>query len=361
MIKIETPRDDAGRHEFIELYEHVYASRSAYWKPAARFERAVLCGQSAFNEGRMVRPFVARERGQMVARILAVMDARYNRHWQERLGHLCWFEALPGTREAVKALIDEACEWLQNQGANAARAGHGVLEFPFVIDAYETLPPNVLRFNPPYYHSLLKDAGCESEKGFVDYKIEVRPELLARWVSMLEAARRAGYAITPLRAVPEHRRVHDFVETFNATFTSHWGWTPYSETEISGLLNALAPTGVLDTSVLAYRGDQPVGMLLLVPEHKAEAVRKAGRTIQEDERLNVLAIGVCESDRGRGVNLAMASYGYLELVRRGATYLSYTLVLDDNWPSRRTAEKLGAVVCANYVAYRRNFLSKDKG
>jgi len=45
----------------------------------------------------------------------------------------------------------------------------------------------------------------------------------------------------------------------------------------------------------------------------------------------------------------------LELVRRGATYLSYTIVLDDNWPSRRTAAKLGAEVCASYVVYRRNF------
>jgi hypothetical protein len=33
--------------------------------------------------------------------------------------------------------------------------------------------------------------------------------------------------------------------------------------------------------------------------------------------------------------------------------LSYTLVLDDNWPSRRTAEKLGATVRASYVTYRR--------
>ena len=66
-------------------------------------------------------------------------------------------------------------------------------------------------------------------------------------------------------------------------------------------------------------------------------------------------IGVRDSDRGRGVNLAMASYAYLELVRRGARHVSYTMVLDDNWPSRRTGEKLGATVCANYIVYRRNF------
>ena len=352
-IKIEIPQDKERLNDFIRLYEQVHAARSAYWKPAARFEMAILCGESAFNEARTVQPFVASEHGQIVARVLAVIDARYQRHWQERLGHLCWFEALPGKREVVKLLMNEACDWLQSQGAHAARAGHGMLDFPFVIDAYETLPPNVLRLNPSYYHSLLKEAGFESEKGFVDYKIEVHPELLVRWVDMLEAARRAGYTIIPLRDVPERRRVHDFVDTFNDTFKAHWGWTPYSETEMAGLMKALTRSGMLDTSVLAYRGDEPVGMLLLVPEHNAEVVLKLGRTVHDDELLNVLAIGVRESDRGRGVNLAMASYGYLELVRRGVKYLSYTLVLDDNWPSRRTAEKLGASVCANYVAYRR--------
>ena len=96
-------------------------------------------------------------------------------------------------------------------------------------------------------------------------------------------------------------------------------------------------------------------MLFVVPEVSATAILKSGRVLKDSEKLNILAIGVRESARGQGVNLAMAAYGYLELVRRGAKYLSYTLVLDDNWPSRRTAEKLGAFVCANYMVYRRNF------
>jgi hypothetical protein len=33
------------------------------------------------------------------------------------------FEALPGRREAVRQLVDEACEWLSSQGAIAARTG----------------------------------------------------------------------------------------------------------------------------------------------------------------------------------------------------------------------------------------------
>jgi GNAT superfamily N-acetyltransferase len=113
--------------------------------------------------------------------------------------------------------------------------------------------------------------------------------------------------------------------------------------------------GALDTSVLAYRDEQPVGALMVTPATPDGAILKPGRTLGDHEKLNFLGIGVLEEARGRGVNLAMAAYAYLHLIRGGAKYLSYTLVLDDNWPSRRTAEKLGAKVCANYVTYRRNF------
>ena len=66
-------------------------------------------------------------------------------------------------------------------------------------------------------------------------------------------------------------------------------------------------------------------------------------------------IGVRKQFRGRGVNLAMAARSYLAMIERGYKTGSYTIVLDDNWPSRRTAEKLGGRVTRNSVIYRREF------
>ena len=357
-LSVEVPDTRQTLTEFIDFYNHVYAYRTARWRAPARFQMSVLNGHSPFAADRTLRPFVVRDGGTIVARVLAVVDARYNQHWQQsqgRLGHLSLFEALPDTRDAVRLLIDEACDWLRSQGTQAARAGSGLLDFPFVIDAYDPLPPNILRYNPAYYHALLKDAGFETEKSYIDYKVAVQPDLVAGWESALEAARRAGYEIIPLRDVPEDRRVAEFTATFNETFQNHWGWTPYVEAEVASLFAGIARIGGLETSVMAYEQGKPVGVLLLTPEHTTDVILQAGRTLHDSEKLNVLAIGVREAARGRGVNLAMASYGFLELVRRGASYLSYTLVLDDNWPSRRTAEKLGAAICANYVVYRRNF------
>lgn len=354
-LTIETPQDTTVWTEFLQLRDKVYAKQDAHWPSSPRFELQVLQGATPFNEGRTLQPFLVREGNRVVARVLAVIDARYQQHWREKLGHLWWFEALPESHEAVKLLMDEACAWLEQHGAGAARTGSGALEFPFVIDEYHSLPPNILRQNPPYYHALIKNAGFESEKGWVDYKIKVTSSLINRWASMLEAAKRADYDIVPVRDVPPERRVSEFTATFNDTFQTHWGWVPYTEKEMASLFAALEPLGTLDASVLAYYHGQPVGMLLLTPEHSQHAVLAPGRTLHPEEKLNVLAIGVKTQARGRGVNLAMAGYGLLELVRRGAQYVSYTLVLDDNWPSRRTGEKLGGSVCANYMVYRRNF------
>jgi hypothetical protein len=51
--------------------------------------------------------------------------------------------------------------------------------------------------------------------------------------------------------------------------------------------------------------------------------------------------------------LALASHAYLQLIAKGARFLSYGMVLDDNAASRRMAQKLGARVAANYLTYRR--------
>jgi len=353
-VEIEVPESRAELDALVAFHDTVHASRRARWAPEPRIELPLFTGESPFAADRQIRPFVARENGRIVARAVAVVDERYNRHWSTAIGHVILFEALPGARQASRVLLDGACEWLARAGMRAARAGFGVFDFPFVIDAYDPLPPSVLRHNPPYYHAFLKDAGFETEQGFVDYKVAVTPSLLERWESAVEAGRRAGFDIVKLRDVPLERRAPDLHQVWDDAFRAHWGYTPFSEDELSLVIASLTPAGMLDASLLAYRDGEPVGALWLVPDGSAQAVLAPGHRLVPSEQLNVLAIAVREPARRRGLNLAMAGLGYLNLARRGARWLSYTLVLDDNWPSRRTAEKLGGEVCASYVAYRRD-------
>ena len=68
--------------------------------------------------------------------------------------------------------------------------------------------------------------------------------------------------------------------------------------------------------------------------------------------LGLAALGVASGTRAAPFE-DPAARTRVTTLENGLTIL--TLVLDHNWPSRRTAEKLGATVCANYVTYRRRF------
>jgi hypothetical protein len=354
-VQIEYPRDTRALAEFLRFFDRVHERRPARWPAFLSFDLSVLSSASPYLPGRSARPMVARQGGEIVARAMAVLDQRYNDHWGDKLGHIALFEALPGVHEATGSLIDTASGWLAERGAVAARAGYGMMDLPFVIDDYESLPPTILRHNPPYYHTLLKEAGFEFEKGWVDYRIDVRPKLVTAWRNALARARQSGFELVALRHLDIEQCAVDLAATWNDAFSRHWGHTPTTAAEFAFLLRMLETSGVLDASAIAYRQRQPVGAVWVVPESSASARLSAGRILADSERLNVFAIGVCESARGSGVNLGLAGHAYLELVRRGAKSVSYTLVLDDNWPSRRTAEKLGGRIRANYVSYRRNF------
>ena len=355
-VEIETPRDEEAIVEAVLFYDTVNAGRAARWEASRDLQVPMLTGESPFAKEREICPFVARQAGEIVARGVAVVDPVYNRHWNDRLGHLAWFEAMPEAEEAARLLVDQACAWLADRGMHAARTGFciGLLDLPLAMDEYETLPPGILRQNPPYYHRMLKRIGFEVEKGFVDYKLQVTPELQASWASSLEGARNAGFEIVPLGELDPAQRVNDLTNTWSDTFKTHWGWVPLKDEELALLLDENADTSILDTSCMAYLDGEAAGFLWNPSEDPDEAILLPGRTLDDSEKLNALSIGVRERARGRGLNYAMAGFSYLELASRGWTHLSYTLVLDDNWSSRRTGEGLGAKVCANYLAYRRN-------
>ncbi|HEU0253913.1 MAG TPA: GNAT family N-acetyltransferase, partial [Pyrinomonadaceae bacterium] len=85
-----------------------------------------------------------------------------------------------------------------------------------------------------------------------------------------------------------------------------------------------------------------------------ENLEEFGTNLKAIDHGVLLIIGVKKDHRGRGINLALAAKSYLAMIDRGYKTASYTVVLDDNWPSRRTAEKLGGQVTRNFNLYRKN-------
>lgn len=159
-LTVGRAESDEELMEFWLFANEVYGQRPAYWPTNPVDLNPLLKGQGPAAAGRSTLPLVARSSGRIVARAAALVDEHYIDRWNEPLGHVVFFEALPGSTDAVRALMDEACRWLRGQGLEAARTGFSGSgsDWPFTIDSYELLPSPAMRQNPAYYHSLLAEA-----------------------------------------------------------------------------------------------------------------------------------------------------------------------------------------------------------
>lgn len=358
-VLIERPKTRAELEEFARLPFLVYADREAWWPPDIQNEIDLLSCRSPLSSFLEIEPLYARVNGRTVARLSAVVNRRYNEHWHEKLGQIVHFEALPVQDEAVAILLEEATRWLRERGMEAARSGFAAfLDYPYAVDRYGTFPSFLLRGNPAYYHRYFKNSGFVTEKGQIDYTAELTPPILERYRGMVQAANRAGVQIRTWREFGFLAAINAWTDVTNAAFERHWGWNPVTRLEVRPMLMSLWETPVADLSMLAVAGGEVIGAVFCVPDLSAmlASVKRGARIAPEyggGTRGALINIGVLERARGKGVARAMAARSFIAMARQGMRYAGYTLVLDDNWASRATAESLGAHVTSNFLTYRR--------
>lgn len=352
-------------HRYIDFGHEVYRRNPSWVPPDEHHLAKILAGDGGFGPDQQIQAFSVEQDGRILATVTAITDKAYDRHWNDPVGHLLYFEALPDQNEAVEALLRGAGDWLRERGCHAGRLSMlPGMQLPLTIDAYESVPTIFHSYNPPYYHNYIKNGGFKTETGVVQYQVRFTPALAERYEAMVQRATDSGVSLRTW----DFDRLEDETELFtvicNETFSAHWGFMPLPLTVMSGLTVGLKDFLVSDFTAFAEVDGQTVGFVYSLPDLNQALHAMRGKSIEDNpdefqRRLEeidhgvLLIIGVKQSHRGRGINLALAAKSYLAMIARGYKTASYTVVLDDNWPSRRTAEKLGARVTRNFAVYRR--------
>lgn len=351
---------------YVAFASEVYRDNPAWVAPDVHHLVAQLKGEALGAGHVRVQPFWVEDGDRIVATVSAVVDDLFNTHWREALGHVLFFEARPDSEAAVETLLDAACAWLGEQGCTAARVGflYG-WQLPLTIDAYHDVPTVFHTLNPPYYHRYLKNAGFETEGGQVEYVIDFTDDVKTRYERHVADAVSRGVSMRPWQLANAASEAAVFSRVYNATFGAHWGAPQFTVQDCEGLIGGLADLIEQDFTVFADVGGDTVGAVLALPDlNQAFHRLKTTPDPTSDEALRsalagidhgvLLSIGVLESARGTGLNLATAAHVYLAMIARGYRSASYTTVLDANWRSRRTAEKLGGRIRRNFVVYRKS-------
>lgn len=110
---------------------------------------------------------------EVVGRIGAIINHKYNEERGEKMGRFSRFECIDN-KEVAKELLTTAEEWVKSKGMNGI---YGPLGFNnldhqgMLIEGFDYLPSIASEYHKPYYKSLVEELGYEKEIDWLEYRL----------------------------------------------------------------------------------------------------------------------------------------------------------------------------------------------
>jgi hypothetical protein len=278
-VHISAVENSAAFKEFVTLPWRIYAMggpcghEPCPWvPPLLAQERALISPQEkhpfwAAAQGRL---FIAVRGMEVVGRIAAIVDEKYNDYAGQHCGAWGFFECIDDY-EAAAALFEAAADWLRAQGMSYMRGPLnpstnytcGVL-----TQGFDRQPAVMMPWNPPYYPAYMERWGMRKEQDLLAYVIGreafSRPEWLQKQLDILHE--RGEFTCRTSSRAQLEQDIHTMLGIYQASWAKNWAFVPMSEAEAEHHVRDLK--SVLDPNffVLFFHNNEPVGGMLALPD-----------------------------------------------------------------------------------------------
>jgi GNAT superfamily N-acetyltransferase len=364
VVDIVPVRDARDLRLFLDFPYRLYRG-DPYWVPPLRIAQKELFDtkRHPFHRHATVQCFLARENGQILGRIAAVLDPNYSQFHEEQTAFFGFFECV-NRQDAASALLDTARGWLRERGAQVIRGPVNPstnYECGLLVEGFDSSPQVMMPYNPRYYPELLEGAGLKKARDLYAYQVTYQtltPEKLERVAERAVNGNRVS--IRHIRMNEFQQEVERVWEVYNSAWSRNWGFVPMTREEFLFMARDMKTILQPELVLLGEVKGKLVGFALALPDINQALKPARGRLFplgllrilyhkRSIKDMRVLILGVLEEYRSAGVPAGF----YAELVRRGrrlgyeAAEMSW--VLEDNILMRRSIEALGG---RQYKTYR---------
>lgn len=365
----EIPLGDARLREFVEVPWRLYRG-DPFWTPPLRAEYlgsrllgtpGLLTPQHPYHQHAEVTHFLARKGSDLVGRVSAAINHRFNEYHGTEIGFFGFFETIDDF-DVARSLLDAARAWVEKRGmkvlrgpgeySNATHERQGVL-----IHGFDTPPTVELTHNPPYYGEFLDRYGFRKAK---DYHAHVGDELrsdVASRLDRLAPRARRRYEISTRPADLKHldEEIQLLVKIYNEAWADNWGFLPLTDEETQALANSLRPVLVPELVRFAFIKGEPAAVVGALPDLyvplrprwrwplDTDLVRMARVLLQRRRirRLRGMFFGIRPAFRQMGVDAILFSEVIAAGLRLGYTWLESSMMLENNEAIIMLVEALG--------------------
>jgi hypothetical protein len=232
----------------------------------------ILTPEHPYHKHAEVTHFLAWQGRQVVGRISAAINYKFNDHYNTRIGSFGFFEVI-NDYEVAGALLDSARKWVEERGmeilrgpgeySNATHERQGIL-----IEGFEYPPTVECTHNPPYYAELIEQYGLRKTKDYCAHTVD-------RDTAAISLIRRLAKKVSKKNLHLETRMLNDkklkdevnlILTIYNKAWANNWGFLPITNEEgdaIADSLRIIEDPGLIR---FAFVKDEPVGVLGIIPD-----------------------------------------------------------------------------------------------
>ena len=222
---------------FIKFPERLYEGCGQYVPPLHKGQEHELMHAASLQYCRRKMWLAENEAGEVVGRICAVINPRYNEKYGTRRVRFGWFDLINDLRVA-EVLFAAAEGWAREEGMDEI---HGPLYYNtlgrqgMLIEGFDKLAPFSCLYNYPYYVDIMQQLGFEKECDWIQYMMPadqgVEDKLKAISSRIMERYRLYVADFDKLKK--DREMVRKFFKTYNECYDGTvYNFVPFTEAEI---------------------------------------------------------------------------------------------------------------------------------
>ncbi len=347
-------------------YDHYKDDK--YWVAPLRIEQKKLVDtkKNPFFNNAEIAMFLAHYNNELVGRIAAIIDHRYNKYHNTETGFFGFFEC-NDNQDTVNLLFKVAEDWLKERGLKKIMgpANPGMMdEIGILVDGFDKYPSILMPYHKPYYDRLIKQSGYEKEMDLLAYHVtqeNVDRERANRAVEIVKK-RLPGIHIREINLKNIKSEIKIIREIFNSAWKNNWGYIPLSTEEFESLAKDLK--AIVDTKFahIAEIDGKPVGFSVALPDYNQIFRTMNGRLLpfgifkllwnkRKIDKVRTALMGVIPKYQGRGIDVLLHREAIENGLIHGVDSSEVGWILENNVNMVRVAERIGGKLDKRYRMY----------
>jgi GNAT superfamily N-acetyltransferase len=358
-IKVWEVQSKSDRRAFNNIQKQIYKD-DPYWIPPIWRNQDELVGfrKHPFYDDAERAVFLVSRDGNVVGRVVAIVNNPHNRRYEEKRGFIGFYECRDDV-DASSALLSEAAKWLAQRGMTDMRGPANPslnYEVGMLVEGFQQSPSFMITHNPPYYETLWKAFGFEKTQDLFCYQCDVSyVETLDPKLKFIleEVKKRFNVETRALDFKNFARDVKVFLDIYNRSLESTWGYVPMSDSEVRHQSLALRLLLIPQLTSLAYVDGKPIGAGFGLLDYNPLIKRIGGKLFpfgwltvmlnrKKIKRVRLISTNVLPEYQKWGLGLVTLERVLLEALDFGITEGELSWVLESNSLSRGTIERGGA-------------------